>query len=58
MAAVKVEVEDIENGVGVDGGKVVCTVSWYASFYFNWQIAKRWTKVVLQPHIHIYLLEH
>ena len=58
LAAVKVEVEDIENGVGVDGGKVVCTVSWYASFYFNWQIAKRWTKVVLQPHIHIYLLEH
>lgn len=38
LAAVKVEVEDVENGDGVDGGRVVCTVSWYAFFYFNEKI--------------------
>jgi exosome complex component RRP42 len=29
LAAVKLEVEDVEDGDGVDGGRVVCTVSWY-----------------------------
>lgn len=30
IAATKLEVEDIENGDGVDGGRVVCTVLWCA----------------------------
>lgn len=30
LAAVKLEVEDVEDGDGVDGGRIVCTVSWYA----------------------------
>ena len=29
LAAAKLEVEDVETGEGVDGGRVVCTVSWY-----------------------------
>ena len=28
IAAVKLEVEDVENGDGVDGGRVSCTVLW------------------------------
>ncbi len=31
IAAVKLEVEDIELGEGVDGGRIVCTVSWCVS---------------------------
>lgn len=29
MAATKLEVEDILNGDGQDGGRIVCTVTWY-----------------------------
>jgi hypothetical protein len=29
LAAVKLEVEDVQDGEGIDGGRVVCTVSWY-----------------------------
>jgi exosome complex component RRP42 len=29
LAAIKLEVEDVEDGDGIDGGRVVCTVSWY-----------------------------
>ena len=28
IAATKLEVEDVENGDGVDGGRIVCTVLW------------------------------
>lgn len=28
VAAVKLEVEDVENGDGIDGGRVVCSVTW------------------------------
>ena len=28
IAAVKLEVEDVENGDGLDGGRVACTVLW------------------------------
>jgi exosome complex component RRP42 len=31
MAATRLEVEDIEKGDGVDGGRIVCSVSWYAA---------------------------
>lgn len=31
LAAVKLEVEDIVSGNGVDGGRVVCSVSWFVS---------------------------
>ena len=30
LAAVKLEVEDVESGDGVDGGRVACSVTWYA----------------------------
>lgn len=33
LAAVKLEVEDIVNGKGVDGGRVECYVSWYKFFH-------------------------
>lgn len=29
LAATKLEVEDIENGDGQDGGRIVCNVTWY-----------------------------
>jgi len=29
LAATKLEVEDVEDGDGIDGGRLVCTVSWY-----------------------------
>ena len=29
LAAVKLEVEDVVNGNGVDGGRIVCSVSWF-----------------------------
>ena len=35
MAAAKLEVESVDPGTGsegVDGGRVVCTVTWYANF--------------------------
>ena len=32
IAAVKLEVEDVENGDGVDGGRVACTVLWCVFF--------------------------
>ena len=32
VAAAKLEVETIGDGEGVDGGRVVCSVSWYDSF--------------------------
>ena len=28
LAATKLEVEDVETGDGVDGGRLVCTVTW------------------------------
>lgn len=28
LAAVKLEVEDVEDGDGIDGGRIVCSVSW------------------------------
>ena len=28
IAAVKLEVEDVEDGEGEDGGRIVCTVAW------------------------------
>lgn len=31
LAATKLEVEDMETGDGVDGGRVVCSVSWCVS---------------------------
>ena len=30
LAAVKLEVEDVHSGDGVDGGRVVCSVTWCA----------------------------
>ena len=35
IAASKLEVEDVEDGEGVDGGRVVCTVSWCVSCNFS-----------------------
>lgn len=39
LAAVKLEVEDAETGDGVDGGRVVCAVSWCVAlsilFFFD-----------------------
>lgn len=32
LAAVKLEVEDVETGDGVDGGRVVCSVTWCVDF--------------------------
>lgn len=29
LGATKLEVEDIESGAGVEGGRLVCTVTWY-----------------------------
>jgi len=31
LAATKLEVEDIEHGEGVEGGRIVCSVSWSVS---------------------------
>ena len=31
IAAVKLEVENVLEGEGVDGGRIVCTVSWFVS---------------------------
>jgi exosome complex component RRP42 len=31
IAAVKLEVENVLDGEGVDGGRIVCTVSWFVS---------------------------
>jgi exosome complex component RRP42 len=33
IAAVKLEVEDVETGDGVDGGRIVCTVLWCAPLF-------------------------
>ena len=30
LAATKLEVESVENGDGQDGGRIACTVTWYA----------------------------
>lgn len=35
VAAVKLEVEDVENGDGVDGGRIVCTVIWCAFLHLS-----------------------
>ena len=32
IAAVKLEVENVLEGEGVDGGRIVCTVSWFVSY--------------------------
>jgi exosome complex component RRP42 len=34
LAGVKLEVEDVQDGDGIDGGKVICTVSWYVMRFF------------------------
>jgi len=34
LAAVKLEVEDVENGDGIDGGRIVCTVCWSVIIIF------------------------
>jgi exosome complex component RRP42 len=31
VAAAKLEVESVGDGEGVDGGRVICSVSWYGS---------------------------
>jgi exosome complex component RRP42 len=33
IAAAKLEVEDVENGDGIDGGRIVCVVTWYVSYF-------------------------
>ena len=34
IAAVKLEVENVLEGEGVDGGRVACTVSWFVSQFY------------------------
>jgi hypothetical protein len=34
LAAAKLEVEDVEDGDGIDGGRLICTVSWYVTRRF------------------------
>ena len=34
IAAVKLEVENVLEGEGVDGGRIACTVSWFVSDFF------------------------
>jgi exosome complex component RRP42 len=35
IAAVKLEVEDIQTGEGVDGGRIVCNVSWCVTYVLS-----------------------
>ena len=69
IAAVKLEVENVLEGDGVDGGRIVCTVSWFVSdslsrfplslAFFALKIAKpvhlRHILIFLPPHWMIYL---
>lgn len=51
IAATKLEVEDVENGDGVDGGRVVCTVLWCVAFLSSWgrkPNCRAWKTVPLQ----------
>ena len=54
IAATKLDVEDIENGEGVEGGRVVCTVSWCVPYFMTLLCSGRLisVKVVLPPRIH------
>lgn len=36
LAAVKLEVENVRDGEGVDGGRVVCSVSWFVNSLAPW----------------------
>lgn len=65
IAAVKLEVENVLEGEGVDGGRIACTVSWFVppilSFCFRLRkIAKpvRQQRILisLHPHWMIYLM--
>ena len=39
IAAVKLEVENVLEGEGVDGGRVACTVSWFVSQFYLFPFA-------------------
>lgn len=58
IAAVKLEVEDIQGGEGVEGGRVVCVVSWYDSLRGTHVSRLNCVKTVLQQHTPIYLPGH
>ena len=62
IAAVKLEVESVLDGEGVDGGRIVCTVSWFVSdsacpFHFS-RLLLKIAKPVRQRHILIFLPSH
>lgn len=65
IAAVKLEVENVLDGEGVDGGRIACTVSWFVSksalfsfFLSSHSNLLKVTKPVHQRHILIFLLPH
>jgi len=67
IAAVKLEVENVLDGEGVDGGRIACTVSWFVSnsalffflsFLFSHSNLLKIAKPVHQRHILIFLLPH
>ena len=45
LAAVKLEVEDVQSGDGVDGGRIVCSVTWCATFQLSsWNVEPQCSK--------------
>lgn len=67
IAAVKLEVENVLDGDGVDGGRIACTVSWFvlnstffsfSPFFFSRPSLLKIAKPVHQRHILIFLLPH
>jgi exosome complex component RRP42 len=56
LAAVKLEVEEVEDADGVDGGRIICTVSWYVIVplvYEYCNLTETYSKTVLLQHTRI-----